>query len=322
MKVGRPWLAIKISTWALAVLICGVVVFLGLSALMTHLAGTSYSAIPQYFYGMAHSTREVAGLVVRDKTGARYEYEVKLDFENKTGSEGTVDFTFFWDVVEGFDERAVAFDKPGVAYEVGPGEEGWRRLKVRCEGFDADGGLTAMLRYPADALVLRNAVPGYYKWDLDEHTAEDIPELDSTMASHENLYACANWIRQNIAYVNHEKEPQTAEETFRTGAGDCDDIAILFCYMVKRLFPEMAPRIVEGWTVDGRYHANVVVRTDEGWLMLDPSISSSRFGVFDFKPFVPSGRVSVPFNVTAEGRDADGEDVVGIAFESGTVREM
>jgi hypothetical protein len=308
--------------WTLVVLVCGVVAILGLLALMTHLAGTSYNSIPQAFYGMGHPTREVAGLVVRDKAGACYEYEVKLDFENKTGREGAVDFTFFWNVVEGFDEGAVVFDKPGVAYEVGPGDEGWRRLRVRCEGFDADGDLTATLRYPADALVLRDAVPGYYKWDLDEHTAEAIPELDSAMVSHENLYACANWIRRNIAYDNHEKDPQTAEETFREGTGDCDDIAILFCYMVQRLFPEMTPRVVEGWTVDGRYHANVVVRTGEGWLMLDPSVSSSKFGVFDFKPFVPSGRVSVPFDVTAEGGDAVGKDVVGIAFGGGTVREV
>jgi hypothetical protein len=233
-------------------------------------------------------------------------------------------FSFLWDVADGFDEDAVTFDKPGVSYEIlesGEAGEGWRRLVVHCEGIDTEGGLTARLRYSASALAVRDAAPGYYKWDIDAYTEESVPGLDAEIASFENPYACANWIKRNIVYESVSEEPQTAAETFKSGKGDCDDKAILFCYMVKRLFPEMEPRIVEGWTQSGDYHANIALRTDEGWLMLDPSMSSTKFGVFDFDPFAPASRISDPYRIT----DADGcgieEGNLGIAFNGGMVRE-
>jgi hypothetical protein len=271
---------------------------------------------------MIHPTRDVAGLVAHDKTGEYYVHETKLIFDNNTGSSDRMNFTFRWEVIDGFDESAVAFDKPGVSYEVGDTEKGWRRLTITCEGLDVSEGLTAKLRYPAHMISVRDTAPGYYKWDLDAHTEEDIPELNNAMDSFETPYACANWIRQNIVYENFNSDPQTAAETFREGKGDCDDVAILFCYMVKRLFPEMEPRVVEGWTVDGAYHANVTVRTDEGWLMLDPSMSSVRFGVFDFEPFVPSGRVSHPSHITAVNGSASYDGGIEISFAGGSVAKV
>jgi hypothetical protein len=142
------------------------------------------------------------------------------------------------------------------------------------------------------------------------------------MRSFKDIYACANWIQKHVSYETVVEDPQTAAETFRSGRGDCDDRALLFCYMVERLLPGMNPRIVEGWAEDGNYHANVELLTDEGWLMVDPSADSVRFGVFNFHPFVPSGAVSPPFNIT----DADGRAVanggIGISFGSGTVRAL
>ncbi|MDR2163878.1 MAG: transglutaminase-like domain-containing protein [Clostridiales Family XIII bacterium] len=289
---------------------------------MYFLTGTSYCYIPQSIYRISHHTRNVAGLVVRDKTDEYYEYEAKFLFNNRSGQHGKMNFTFLMDAVEGFDEDAVTFSEPNVTYDVAAAEDGWRRLTINCKGLNADGALIAKLRYPADVLAVRDTAPGYYKWDIETYTEEDIPELDSAITSFKNPYACANWIRQNIDYENIAKGPQTAAETFRIKKGDCDDIAILFCYMTKRLFPEMEPRVVEGWIAGGGYHANVAVHTDAGWLMLDPSLSSARFGVFDFGPFVPSGTISTPFRITnASGCKID-EGGIDISFGDSTVRNV
>jgi hypothetical protein len=288
------------------------------------MSGTSRSSVPQAIYGQFYATRDVGGLVALRKADVYYEHETRFVFDGEAGRGGATSFTFLWDVVDGFDEGAVSFDKPGVSYEIIETEavgEGWRRLIVRCEGMDTGSGLTAVLRYSAEELSVRDAAPGYYKWDLDAYTAESIPELDAEIASFENPYACANWIKENIAYENVTEAPQTVAETFYSGKGDCDDRAILFCYMVKRLFPEMGQHIVEGWTKSGDYHANIALHTDDGWLLLDPSMSSTKFGVFDFEPFVPSSRISLPYNITdADGRERE-EGSLGIAFNGGVVRE-
>jgi hypothetical protein len=225
---------------------------------------------------------------------------------------------------EGEDADKAGAEKVGAekedAEKVGAEGKGWRRLTIRCRDFDPSGTLTALLRYPADKIAVRDTAPGYYRWDLDLHIKEDIPELDQTMASFENPYACANWIKRNIRYKSLSREPQTAAETFRAGEGDCDDIALLFCYMVKRLFPERTPRVVEGWTVDGGYHANVAMRADDEWLTFDPAMSSVRFGVFDLKPFVPSGRVSPPLYITDAKGNAVEDGDIDVIFGAGTVR--
>jgi hypothetical protein len=263
---------------------------------------------------MVYRVRDVAGLAVRDKADEYYEHEANLVFENRTGREGEMGFAFLWDVAEGFDESDVSFDKPGVTYEVSAVREGWRRLTVRCEGFDLREGLTAKFLYSADALSVSDAALGYYRWDLDEYTEKDIPELDRAIASFDSPYACADWIIRNIDYGNLSENPQPAAETFRNGRGDCDDMAILFCYMARRLFPEAELRLVEGWASNGDYHANVALRTDEGWLMLDPAMSSTQFGVFDFGPFVPAGLVSPPFCIRDSAGNEAGEGKIGIAF--------
>jgi hypothetical protein len=264
--------------------------------------------------------RDVSGLTIRDKSGEYYEQEAELIFRNRTGTTEKMNFSLIWDVAEGFDEKAVSFDRPDVAYDVAPVRGGWRRLTVRCKDMDGDGRLRARFVYPADAIAVNDDALGYYRWDLDAYMAEDIPGLDAAMTSFEDPYDCAGWIRRNIAYGNVSEEPQTAAGTFRSGKGDCDDVAILFCYMVTRRFPSMDPRVVEGWTTRGRYHANALLRTDGGWLMLDPFHPDAESGVFDFNPFVPSGRISTPFDIT----DADGNPVVkgglGVAFGDATVR--
>ncbi|MDR1496442.1 MAG: transglutaminase-like domain-containing protein [Clostridiales Family XIII bacterium] len=293
----------------------------GLTGISLGSTGVFSAHILQSIYGIFNDTREVSGLVLRDKTGEYYELAVEFDFLNKTGLSDDMDITFSWDMAEGFDEDAVIFDQPNVAYEVGAGEEDLRRLTVHCRGFDSAKGLTARLRYSAEALAVRETVSSHYRWDLNELTSEDISELDAEMASFEDLYACANWIRRNIKYEEVTEGPQSAAETFRAKRGDCDDIAILMCYMVGRLFPEKEPRVAEGWTTNGRYHANTLIHTDEGWITLDPNASSLRFDVLDSQPFVPAGRVSLPFDV----RDADGREAepgeLGIAFGKGTVEK-
>jgi hypothetical protein len=312
----------RVSAVVYVILICCVVSSFAASAILIYLSNTSYDFIPQRFYGITHPTRDVAGLVMCDKTGEYYEHETRLVFENNTGFANEMDFSFRWDVVDGFDENAVVFNNPDVTYEVGDADKGWRRLTVSCKGLNVGEGLTAKLRYPANVIALRDTIPGYYKWDLDSYTNETIAELDDVMVSFGNIYACANWIKRNISYEIVTGGPKTAAETFRSGSGDCDDIAILFCYMVERLFPETEPRVVEGWTTEGAYHANVVVCTDEGWLMLDPSMPSARFGVFDFNPFVPSGRVSAPFGIaTADGRVVESGGI-DIGFAGGTVSNV
>jgi hypothetical protein len=299
---------------------CCVAAAIGLVELLASLSGTSHSAIPQTFYSIFHDTQNVSGIVAIDKTGEYYEHDVELIFSDKAGAARDVDFTFTWDVVGGFDEDAVTFDTPGVAYKVDPSKGGWRRVTVHCEDFDLSRSLTATLRYSAEALAVSDTPHGYFKWDVDEYTAKAIPELDEEIASFENIYACANWINQNIEYASVDADPQEAYETFHSRKGDCDDIAVLFCYMVKRLFPEMEPRVVEGWTTEGRYHANALIHTESGWLMLDPAASSVRFGVFDFKPFAPSSRISEPFQITdEEGRTAENGSL-SAAFGSGTAR--
>jgi hypothetical protein len=232
---------------------------------------------------------------------------------------GKISFSFKWDVVDGFDEATVIFDQPLITYEVAHLRDGWRRLTVHCDDIDIAQGLTAKLTYSADRLALRSAPPGYYKWDAGELTAPDIPALDDTIAALDSIYACADWIDKNISYETVAQDPQTAGETYRGKKGDCDDVAILFCYMVKKLHPGSDLRIVEGWTTDGRYHANVAMRTPRGWLMFDPLAGSMKFGILDFSPFVPSGRISVPFDITdARGR-AIPAGALTTAFAHGTV---
>jgi hypothetical protein len=310
--------------------------FAGIAEFLAYLSGTSYCYIPQAVYGIFHETREVSELVARDRSGEYYEHETEFLFSDKAGRTGAMNFTFLWDVADGFDEDAVIFDNPNVTYEVGPAGtssgknapegnsaqgEGWRRLTIRCHNFDLSKPLTAIVRYPAGKIIVRDTAPGYYRWDLDLHTKEAIPELDKVMASFENPYACANWIRRNIVYKSLTREPQTAAETFRARQGDCDDRALLFCYMVKRLFPEKTPRVVEGWTVERGYHANVALRDGVAWLMLDPAAPSVRYGVFDLNPFVPAGRLSLPFRITDAKNNAVEKGVIGISFGDGTVRE-
>jgi hypothetical protein len=311
--------ATRLGTMLMLSVFC-MAAFAGVSEFLAYLSGTSYCYIPQSIYGIFHETREVSELVARGRPSEFYEHETEFVFSDKTGGKGAVNFTFRWDIVDGFDENAVVFDMPNVSYIIGAEEKGWRRLTVKCEDFDLPATLTAIVRYPADEIVARDAAPGYYRWDLDEHTKEDIPELNKAMASFENPYACANWIRRNIAYENLSDEPQTAAETFRAKKGDCDDIAILFCYMVKRLFPGKTPRVVEGWTTGGGYHANVAMRAGDGWLTLDPTAPSARFAVFDFNPFVPSGLVSSPFRLTDAEGNAMKNGGVDISFGDGTVR--
>jgi hypothetical protein len=323
--------AIRLGVQLMTV-VCCMAAFAWAAEFFAHLSCTPYHSIPQSFYGTFHETQEISGLVARDKSKEIYEHETEFVFSNRAERAGKMNFSFSWDAVEGFLEDEVTFDDPNVSCEIGPagdtvegngtGGRGWRRLTVRCRDFDPAKTLTAKLRYPADAIVVRDTAPGYYRWDLDLYIEEDIPELDREIASFQNPYACANWIRKNIRYENISSDPQTAAETFRSGRGDCDDIAILFCYMMKRLFPETTPRVVEGWTVEGGYHANAAMRTRGGWLTLDPIAPSVRFGVFDFKPFVPSGRISPPFRITdAEGDEVE-EDSLGISFGEGTVRML
>jgi predicted transglutaminase-like cysteine proteinase len=299
---------------------CCVAAAIGLVELLASLSGTSHSAIPQTFYSIFHDTQDVSGIVAMDKTGEYYEHEVELIFDDKTGAAHGADFSFTWDVVEGFDEDAVTFDAGGVKYKVGTPSDGWRRITVHCEGFDLSQSLTAKMRYSAEALEVSDTPYGYFKWDVDEYTDKAIPELDKEIASFENVYACANWINQNIEYESVDADPQEAWETYSSKMGDCDDIAVLFCYMVKRLFPEMEPRVVEGWTTGGRYHANAMIHTESGWLMLDPSAPSVKFGVFDFKPFAPSSRISEPFQITDEkGRTVENGSL-SASFGNGTAR--
>jgi hypothetical protein len=303
-------------------LICYVIPLTSELDILPRLSGSSYCYIPQTLYGFTHNTREVSGFVVDDKTGKFYEHEAELIFENRTGQDDELTFTFLLDVVEGFDESAVTFDAPNVSYSISEIKDGWRRLTILCKGVDTGQALTTKLIYPADALAVRNTAPGYYKWDIATLTEESIPELDKEIASFETPYACANWIKKNIEYLDHTSSPQTAADTVRLGKGDCDDVAVLFCYMMQKLYPETDSSIVEGWTLGGRYHANVAIHTDEGWLMLDPSVSSAKFGVFDFKPFVPAGRLSVPFLITDSEGNAMEAGGVGISFGRGEVAEV
>jgi hypothetical protein len=280
--------------------VCCIAAPLSAIGLLAILPDSPYKLISQAQHKPSYRTREISGFTVRDKMGEYYEHKVELIFTKKGGAAGSVDFSFLWDVADGFDESAVAFNNPDVTYEVGPPDDGWRRLTVRCKNFDGDQRLTAKFIYPADALVVRDSPQGYYRWDVDTYTNEEIPELNRVMAALKSPYACADWIKNNIAYATVSDAPQFAAATFRSGKGDCDDIAILFCYMMKRLFPKTQPRVVEGWTTGSRYHANALIRTDSGWLMLDPAFSDVKSGVFDFGPFVPSSRISAPFNVTDE----------------------
>jgi hypothetical protein len=302
--------------------LCCVAVAIGIAESFTSLSGTSFSSILQAFYGISHDTREVSGIVARDKSDEYYEHEVELIFGDKAGAARSMDFSFIWDVVEGFDEDAVIFDDPNVSCEIDPLRDGWRRITVRCEDFDLGKSLNAKLRYSAGALTVSDTAPGYFRWNLDEYTDTAILELDRQIMSFENIYACANWIRRNIEYESVNEDPREASDTFLSRKGDCDDIAVLFCYMVGRMFPEMEPRVVEGWTTEGRYHTNALIHTESGWLMLDPSTSSVKFGVFDFKPFAPSGLIYEPFQITdAEGRTAkDGS--LSAEFGHGTVKSM
>jgi hypothetical protein len=288
------------------------------------ISGHTYSDgnVARSIYLMFNDTREASGLLVRDRTGEYYELTTRFSFNNKTEPAGSADFVFQWNVAEGFDEGAVVFDDPNVAYDVAESEDGWRTITVRCEGLNYGNGLTAKLRYPAEALAVRETAPGYYQWDLDALTEEDVPELNREIASFESLYDCANWIRRNIEYETVSDEPQTAAATFRGKRGDCDDIAVLFCYMAGRLSPETTPRVAEGWTTSGRYHANVLIRTGSGWVTLDPYVSSTQFGVFDIRPFVPSGHVSLPYDVKiAEGGAVEAGAVDGRAAGAGAVED-
>jgi hypothetical protein len=325
----------RLGTMLLLSVSC-IAAFAGIAEFLAYLSGTSYCYIPQAIYGIFHETREVSEFVARDRSGEYYEHETEFIFSNEAERADAMNFTFLWDVVDGFDEDAVFFNDPNVSYEVGPAGtssdkkapegnsangEGWRRLTIRCKNFNLSKPLTAIVRYPAGKIMVRDAAPGYYRWDLDLHTKETIPELDKVMSSFENPYACANWIRRNIMYKSLTREPQTAAETFRAKQGDCDDIALLFCYMVKRLFPEKTPRVVEGWTVERGYHANVALRDGVAWLTLDPTMPSVRLGAFDLNPFVPAGRLSLPFRITDVKGNAVEKGGIGISFGDGTVRE-
>jgi hypothetical protein len=317
-RAARKEAAIAVS---LLVFVCCAAALIAMAGLLAILPDASYKHLSPFRCKPSYKTREISGVTVRDKSGEYYEHKAQLIFTRGKGATSSMDFSFLWDVVEGFDEDAVTFDHPGVTYEVGPSDEGWRRLTIHCKGFDSDKRLTAKFIYPADALVMRDTPHGYYRWDLDEYTSKEIPELNRVMAALKSPYACAKWIKNNIAYGNISDSPQIAAETFRIGKGDCDDIAILFCYMVKRLFPKAEPRVVEGWTTGGRYHANALIHTDAGWLMLDPALSDVTSGAFDFGPFVPSSRISIPFDIT----DANGNPVslgeFNVAFGKGTVNE-
>jgi hypothetical protein len=302
--------------------VCCIAAPFSLFGLLAILPDTSYKHLSKSFNKPPYKTREISEFTVRDKVGEYYEYQSEIIFTKDESAASATDFSFIWDVVEGFDEDAVTFDDPDVTYKVGPADEGWRRLTVRCEAFDDSRSLTAKFIYPAEALVVRDTPHGYYRWDIDEYTDEEIPELNRSMATFKSPYACADWIKRNITYGNVSDVPQMAADTFRAGKGDCDDIAILFCYMVKRLFPKTDPHIVEGWTTGGRYHANALILTDSGWLMLDPSFSDVKSGVFDFGPFVPSGKISVPFNITDANGPATTSGGLSIVFGEGTVRKM
>jgi hypothetical protein len=302
----------------LMVFVCCVTIPILIIGLMA-LPNASYRQISRSFYKLSHRTNLVSGFTVRDKSGEYYEHTIELLFTREKGSTDDMDFSFLWDVVDGFDERAVTFDDPGATYEIGPAGPGLRRLTVHCKDLGKDQRLTAKFIYPAETLAVRKTPPGYYRWDLDAYTMEDIPELDRKMATLKSPLACASWIKQHISYQSVSEDPQTAAETFYSGKGDCDDLAILFCYMVKRLFPETTPRIVEGWTTEGRYHANALIHTDAGWLMLDPSVSSVEFGILDFGPFVPSSRISAPFNITDAKGHAVAPGGINAAFGKGTV---
>jgi hypothetical protein len=306
----------------LLIFVCFIVAPVAMIGLLAVIPDTSYKHASQSLHKRSYKTREISGFTVRDKSGEYYEHRAELLLTKEKDAEDSMDFSFLWDVVDGFDESAVTFNDPDVTYKVGPADEGWRRLTIRCKDFDRDQRLIAKFIYPADALVVRDAPPGYYRWDIDAHTDEEIPELNRAMAALESPYACADWIKNNITYDTVSEAPQIAADTFRSGKGDCDDIAILFCYMVKRLFPKTEPRVVEGWTTGGRYHANALIRTGSGWLMLDPSFSDVKSGVFDFGPFVPSGRISVPFNITDASGLAVTSDGPDVAFGKGTVSKM
>ncbi|MDR1292665.1 MAG: transglutaminase-like domain-containing protein [Clostridiales Family XIII bacterium] len=306
----------------LLIFVCCIVAPIAIIGLLAIIPDTSYKHGAQPFHRLSYKTREISGFTVRDKAGEYYEHQAEVIFTNEGAAVGGVDFSFLWDVTGGFDEDAVIFDDPGVTYDVGPSDEGWRRLTVHCKDFDGDRRLNAKFIYPADALVVRDAPPGYYRWDVDDYTDEEIPALNREMTAFENPYACADWIKEHIKYGTVSDDPQIAAETFRGGKGDCDDIALLFCYMVKRLFPETEPRVVEGWTTKGRYHANALIRTDSGWLMLDPAFSDVKFGVFDFGPFVPSSRISVPFDITDENGFAVTPGGLSASFGKGTVKKM
>jgi hypothetical protein len=309
----------------LFIFVCCIAAPVAMIGLFAIIPDTSHKHTSLFSHKPPYKTREISGFTVRDKAGEYYEHQTELIFtreEREKGAAGGTDFSFLWDVVDGFDENAKIFDDPDISYKIGPSDEGWRRFTIRCKNFTGDRRLTAKFIYPANALVVRNDPHGYYRWDVDAYTNEDIPELNRVMTKLESPYDCADWIKENIAYGSVSASPQIAASTFRSGKGDCDDIAILFCYMVKRLFPKTEPRVVEGWTTGSRDHANALIHTDSGWLMLDPSFSNVKLGVFDFGPFVPSGRISVPFNIT----DANGDYVkpggLSAAFGKGTVREM
>ncbi|MDR1496671.1 MAG: hypothetical protein LBS67_07140, partial [Clostridiales Family XIII bacterium] len=188
---GRP---------ALSVFACGLAAFIVTMGFVLFSCKTSFDHIPRQLYGIVYDTRKVAGLVVRDKAGEVYESETSFIFERKYGGEavsgGRMDFTFFLDVAEGFDESDVSFDDPNVACDIGPARgrtisnglnvdrlnidrlnvnagaiaDGWRRLTVHCEDFDTSKALTVKLRYSAEALLLRDAAAGDYRWDVDEYT--------------------------------------------------------------------------------------------------------------------------------------------------------
>jgi hypothetical protein len=302
--------------------VCCVAAFVAIIGLLVILPDTPYKHISQALSKPPYKTREISGFTVRDKSDKYYEYQAELLFTKEGNAADSLDFSFFWDIIAGFDEDAVTFDDPNVTYTVEPADEGWRRLTVHCKNFTGSRSLTAKFIYSAESLIVRDTPHGYYRWDIDAHTDEEIPELNREMATLESPYACANWIKNNITYETISEAPQTAAETFRAGKGDCDDIALLFCYMVRHLFPEAEPRIVEGWTTGGRYHANVLIHTDSGWLMLDPSFPDVKLGVFDFGPFAPSSRISVPFNITDESGHAVTSGGLSVMFGKGTVAEL
>lgn len=94
-----------------------------------------------------------------------------------------------------------------------------------------------------------------------------------------------NWVRDNIKYTPDVSGLESLQEpliTLKNRFGDCDDMVILLCSMLKSIGFDVG---VVGVNAGGEdfNHVYSVIRTDNGWIFSDTTGSNNPLG-FEIQP--------------------------------------